>query len=315
MLSPFFLSVEHFGVKFDRGMQLFEFDAMRSPEKEQFPLIGEFCREFCEFVRIPAPEVLWMEPMPYDGHSYMPDFFISNHTKAFGFSNHNPKTSLHPSKKATFSNEVDYEIVSIINNGGSIHSAAEAFCRKVCGLPTSQIVAKYHRALWLPLYYPESLGTIWDTPFYYPRAGYAGRLAEIIGTGRSGGNSGVRPENIRPVEINIAHCLATVSRPFSVLFIPELRTKERKQSPIYRITDQDHCAGIQAATHRLVVEYRGECDVPADLAVLGIEVQDIAYTTGKIVPPTKTNVEAGYNFTNHMNSQLLEVMGATTPDA
>ena len=316
MLSPFFLPVEHFGVKFDRTMQLMEFSAMRSPEKERFPLIGEFCRQHCEFVRIPHPQVLSMDSMPYDGFRYLPDFFISNNTKLWGYSNHNPKTSLHPSKKATFSNEVDYEIVSIINNGGSIHSSAEAFCRKVTGLPSSQIVAKYHRAVWLPLYWPSTLGEIWDTPFWYPKAGYAGKLAEALGTGQVGGNSGVRPDNIRSVEIRLAYCLAQVRTQFSVLFIPELRRRLADntaiQSPIYRITDQDVCSGTGSEVHRLVVEYRGECDVAADLAVLGIVVQDIAYGKGRIVPPTRENVESGYDFSRNMNSGIWEIMNAAT---
>lgn len=307
MLSKFFLPTYHFGLPFDNGMQLFEFSALREPEATRFPLIGDFVRSHIDMVRIPTPQVLYQEPLPYAGIQYLPDYFISNHTKAFAYSNHNPKTSLHPSKKATFSNEVDYEVVSIINNGGSIHAAAESFCRKACGLPTSQILAKYHRALWLPLYFPESLGTDWKTEFWYPKAGYAGAIAEALGTGIVGG---VRPKEIRSVEINLAWCRASVSTPISVLFVPELR-REGIQSPIYRITDQDHCAGIQTPTHRLVVEYRGECDVPADLAVLGIEVQDIAYGKGRIVPPTRANVEVGYNFGNHMNSQVWETMNAT----
>ena len=316
MLSKFFLPTYHFGLPFDNGMQLFEFSAMRSPEKERFPLIGEFCRQHCEFVRIPHPQVLSMDAMPYDGFRYLPDFFISNNTKLWAYSNHNPKTSLHPSKKATFSNEVDYEIVSIINNGGSIHSAAEAFCRKVTGLPSSQIVAKYHRAVWLPLYWPSTLGEIWDTPFWYPKDGYAGRLAEVlanVAAVRGTTNYPTkRTDGLATVELSIAYCLAKVTHPFSVLFIPELRRRLPRnisqQSPIYRITDQDVCAGTGSEVHRLVVEYRGECDVAADLAVLGIEVQDIAYGKGRIVPPTRENVESGYNFSNNLNSQIWELM-------
>ncbi len=308
MLSKFFLPTYHFGVPFDNGMQLLEFSAFREPEKTRFPLIGEFVRQHIEVVRIPHPEVLYFEPLPYSDHHYMPDFFISNHTKAFAYSNGFPKTTLHPHFKSTYSNEIDYEIASILNNGTAMHEFVAGFCRKVCGLPTKKILAKYHRALWLPLYWPETLGTIWETPFFYPRAGYAGKLAEIIGTSRAGGNSGVRPSDIRPVEIRLAYCLATVSRPFSVLFVPELRRTDRSQSPIYRITDQDVCAGTGSEVHRLVVEYRGECDVAADLAVLGITVQDIAYGKGRIVPPTRENVEAGHDFGNHMNAQIWRGM-------
>ena len=306
MLSPFFLPLEHFGVKFDRTMQLMEFSAFREPEKTRFPLIGEFVRQHIDVVRIPHPEVLFQEPLPYDGISYAPDFFISNHTKAFAYSNGFPKTTLHPYFKSTYSNEIDYEITSILNNGTAMHEWNAKFCRKVCGLPTKKILAKYHRALWLPMYWPETLGQNWDTPFYYPKEGYAGALAERIGVIRTAsGNSGI---HVQSVGIDIAYCLATVSRPFSVLFVPELRRTDRSQSPIYRITDQDVCAGTDSEVHRLVVEYRGECDVASDLAVLGITVQDIAYGKGRIVPPTRENVEAGYNFSNNLNSQIWELM-------
>lgn len=305
MLSRFFLPLEHFGVKFDRAMTLYEFDALREPEKTQFPLIGDFVRKHVEMVKIPTPQVLIQEPLPFDRISYMPDFFISNKTRYYLFSKHAYKTSLHPSKKASFRNHTDYEIVSLLNHPGGMHELIEKFCQKVCGLSTANLVAKYHRAVWCPLYWPESLGTDWKTEFWYPRAGYAGRLAELVGT-----NGAKKAEGIRQVEIRLAYCLARVSNQFSVLFVPELRRRlpdhGSQQSPIYRITDQDVCAGTGSETHRLVVEYRGECDVAADLAVLGITVERIAYGTGKIVPPTRENVDAGYDFGRNMNSMLWE---------
>lgn len=307
MISPHFLPVKHFGVNFDRGMCLFEFSALREPEATRFPLIGDFCRQHCEFVRVPTPQVLYQEPLPYQGIRYLPDYFISNQTKAWQFAHHAPKTSLHPSRKAEFTNDIDYEIVSLINHGSGLHANLEQFCQKVCGLSTSQIVAKYHRAVWLPMYWSETLGTDWPTEFFYPKAGYAGALAERLGTAeKQNSASGARPD-IATTELRLAFCLASVRNEFSVLFIPELR-REGQQSPIYRITDQDYCAGIQTPKRRLVVEYRGDCDVAADLAVLGIEVRDIAYGSGRIVPPTRANVEAGYDFGNHMNAQIWRGM-------
>lgn len=299
MLSPFFLPHEALGRKFDKGMTLYEFDALRSPEKEQFPLIGDFVRKHIRMVEIPKPQVVYRDPLPYNGLNYLNDYFIANDTKAFAYSKHAPKTFLHPSRKHEWGNDVDYETVSYLNHPGGMHESFETWCQKVCGFGLNKIVAKYHRALWLPLYHSESLGTIWPTKFHYPAKGYAGALAEVLGT-----EARPRQPAVEYVESRLAYILARTTNPKSVLFVLD------RQTPIYRITDQTTCAGIGDDIHQIVVEFRGDCpNLERDLSKYGITIQALSFGEGRLVPPTRANVDAGYQFNNHMNSQIWEMIG------
>jgi len=305
MLSPFFLPVEHMGHKFDRGCILFEFDAMREPEKTQFPLVGKFVRSKIRMVEIRKPQIVYREPMPFNAVRYMPDYFIANDTKAWLHSHSVPHTYLHPSHKHQWSNDVTYDVVSLINHPRGMHEAFETWCQKLYGFGLDRIVAKYHRAAWLPLYWPESFGTVWPTKFYYPVAGHAGALAEVLGTAPPD------PQSIKPIEsvdTAVAYCLATTvqARSHSVFFVLDRCT------PIYRITDQTACAGWPNEIHRLVVEYREEpASIERDLAAFGYEVTALTVARSRLVPPTRANVEAGYRFDNHLNSQLMEYINAT----
>ena len=303
MLSPFFLPVQHFGQKFDKAMTLYEFDAIRQPEAMLFPKIGDFVRKHLRMVEIPKPQIVVRQPMPYRGLKFMPDYFISNDTKAWIYAQAPSRTSLHPSKKHTWGNDVDYEVVSLINHPRGMHEAFEHWCKKVCGFGLGKIVAKYHRAIWLPLYYPESLGQVWPTKFHYPECGYAGALAEILGTSSKAGSMADF------VSTECAYILAKTSSRHSVLFVLD------DQTPIYRITDQSVCAGAGDGPllHKLVVEYREQpVSLERDLAEYGYEIKSVAIGKGRIVPPTRANVEAGYDFSNNMNAQLMEYIDAET---
>ncbi len=298
MLSQFFLPITHHVVKFDRGSILYEFSAMREPEKTQFPLIEEFVRSKIDVVEIPKPQVVYREPMPFRGLRYMPDYFISNDTKAWLHSHYHTHTSLHPSLKHTWGNDVDYEIVSLINHPKGMHDAFEIWCKKLCGFGLGRIVARYHRAIWLPLYYTESLGTIWPTKFHYPAAGYAGALAEVLGTESGKAKTDAKTS----IEIGLYYVLGRTTRPHSVLFVLD------RETPIYRITNQSVCAGNGSdEIHQFVVESREQpANLEKELAEYGITVQEVAAGKGRIVPPTLENVEAGYNFGDHLNAQLME---------
>ena len=301
MLSPFFLPIEINGYKFDRAMQLYEFDALREPEATQYPLIGKWVRQYIEMVEIPRPEIVDREPLPYTKLRYMPDFLISNHTKAFAYSKHPYKTSLHPSRKNEFG-FIDYEVVSLINHPGSMHDTIEEWCKRVTGMPLSKMVAKHHRAIWAPLFFPESLGTIFPTKFWYPKLGYAGALAEQIGTGIT-----PRVRAKETVEIEVAHAIAySIDHPASVLFVLD------RETSIFRITDQDVCAGTGRTDHRLVIEFRGEENRPnihGELERLGIRCKWVHFSgAAKLAPPTIANVQCGYDFNNNLNSQIMGIM-------
>ena len=279
---------------------LFEFDALREPEATQFPLIGEFVRKHIRMVEIPKPQVVYRDSAPYNGVRYMPDFLISNDTKQFAYSKHAPKTFLHPSKKHEWGNDVDYETVSYLNHPGGMHDAFETWCQKVCGFGLNRIVAKYHRALWLPLYHSESLGTIWPTKFHYPAAGYAGALAEVLGV--ESGKAKVAA--VTTISIGLCFVLGRTTRKDSVLFVLD------RSTPIYRITNQSICSGNGGdEVHQFVVEFREQpANIEKDLSQYGITVEQLALSSGRIVPPTRDNVEAGYDFGNHMNAQLWKII-------
>ena len=112
-----------------------------------------------------------------------------------------------------------------------------------------------------------------------------------------------KPMNAESVELNIAYVLAAPRQHFSVVFIVD-------QSPIYRVTDMDVCAGIDAPLHRLIVEYRGECDIGNELQRLGLaDAKQIAYGSARLQLPTLANVAKGWTPRPHINAQILALMG------
>lgn len=273
MLSKHFQPIEANGCKFDRGMILFEFDAFREPEKTQFAKIGEWVKERIEMVEIPTPQMLWRG-------KFAPDPFIANQLSGV------------PA-------DVDFHETFI-----------EPMCRKISGRSYSEMERKYHRALWLPEYWPETLRARQSlrTPFWYPRCGYAGSIIDCVQQlGKDAGVHGNRPNDSsnETSGISLAFLLAKPRHDFSVLFVVD-------QSPIYRVTDQDVCAGIETEWHRLVVEYQSQdpIGVVHELTRLGLisDVRWVSFHRMKMPIPTITNVLNGWKPAPHMNAQLWEVM-------
>lgn len=295
--------IEHFGRKFDRGMTLFEFDAHREPEATRFREIGEYVKARCEMNEIPQPKML------YEGE-VLPDLYISNQIAglpgkhggdAFGVGSH-------ARNKRKWNDSYSLEVASIENHGEKFHEEyIEPMAWKIAGCSTKDICARYHRGVWLPLYFPETLQarTSLHTPFHYPRAGYAGVVAERMGGG--GGPSerqpSVPPEDIS--DISLAFLTLSPRERFSVLLVVD-------PSPIYRITDMEVCAGIQTPFHRWIVEYRQPCAVMAELQRLGLctGFESCAFGTARLPLPTIKNVRAGWKPKPHINDQLWEIMNA-----
>lgn len=69
------------------------------------------------------------------------------------------KSVLHPThKKEASYDRYDLKSASIANHGKTLHSLIiEPFVEKLLSLPSSVISASFHRVLWLPIYYPETL--------------------------------------------------------------------------------------------------------------------------------------------------------------
>ena len=308
-MIPFLEPVEHFGLRFDRGSILFEFDALREPERTQFPQIGHYLRaRGVEFNEVPTPQMLWRGKL-------WPDIYIANQigasTELFYFAEHVLPPEI---PKAEWANNLPLELVSLWQHGAQFHDAfIEPMCRKISGEHTANIVAKFHRSIWTPIYHAQTLRARQSLPtaFYYPRAGYAGSVRSGIHRGEQPHTEPARtiPDADAPMEgvdIALAYCVAEPLANFSVCFVVD-------DSPIYRVTNQDVCAGTIKPLQRLIVEYRGECDVPAELERLGLaHVEQIAYGSTRLQLPTLANVAAGWTPRPHINNQLWSIINAET---
>ena len=302
MLSPHFQPVDIDGYKFDKGMILYEFIALREPERTQFPQIGEWVKSRIPMNQIPTPQMYWQGRL-------WPDMYIANQLpRAFDVPNYGRLTD-----KRDWPDDFNLQEASLLAHGKEFHELfIEPMCRKITGRGTADIAAKYNRAIWLPLYWPQTLraGQSLPTPFWYPKAGYAGA---ILGDGETvhdrGESAGKRKDGVASFEctdISITFVLAKPRTPFSVLFVVD-------DSPIYRITDMDVCAGIEAPLHRLIVEYRGECAIWHELHRMGLAgAREWAYGSARLQLPTLSNVAAGWTPRPHINAQLWSIINDET---
>ena len=304
-MIPFLEPVEHFGLRFDRGSILFEFDALREPERTQFPQIGHYLRaRGVEFNEVPTPKMLW-------GGKLWPDLFIANQLEAA------PEGwnvgdiwdgQFHPDQKFRWRDSLSLWHASVLNHGEKFHDAfIEPMVRKIAGRASSEIAAKFHRSIWMPIFWPTTLRSRKSIPtkFHYPKHGYAGCVADLVQSGSARAIPRTQPaihKEMDGVAISVAYCLAHPLQTFSVAFIVD-------DSPIYRVTDQEVCAGIDAPLHRLIVEYRGECDVWNELQRLGLaDAKQVAYGSARLQLPTLANVKAGWTPRPHINAQLWEII-------
>lgn len=296
--------VEIDGLKFDKGMCLFEFDALREPEKSRFPKIGEWVKALVPMNEIPTPQMYWQG-------KYWPDLFIANQLDAVPRSWHGAPYFL-PTNKHEWPAHLDLFMASVACHGVEFHEAfIESMCRKITGRSSNEMSAKYHRALWLPLYWEKTLreGASIRTPFWYPRAGYAGAV-DAAGVGsslqraydRDGGKDGTPPERtVAPdaSQITLTFLLAKPRHAFSVLFVVD-------PSPIYRITDMDVCAGIDAEWHRWVVEARD--GAPGFSVPWATEIRALGNKDIRLPLPTIANMRAEWKPTPTINDKLWSAM-------
>jgi hypothetical protein len=202
------------GRPFDGGMVLFEFDSFnREPEPDlrgYDPVRRNDCGRFVDIVRryveirvpmVQVPPLL----MRHDG-GWVPDLIIGNRIDALAMlpeagraamrgelerAAAEPDRTLHAARKhesPAFAT-ADFETVSLRNHGRTFHAAfIEPLCRKILGVATREVPALYHRAAWLPLYWPETLLAVLqgrpsplpETHFHYPAAGNAAALVDAL---------------------------------------------------------------------------------------------------------------------------------------
>lgn len=209
-----FGSVDAGAYRFDPGMVLYEFSAFNtetSPDVMSYDpdvrndcgrftaVVREYIERRLETVTTPAPEMF------VRGRRY-PDVIIGNRLDALRLMDPDDRRaiaddlqmaaaqrrpSLHPSQKTSGPafDHADFTSVSLANHGRAFHDwFVEPLCRKILGVSTGDILARYHRVAWLPLYYPETLRSQFGPEpqrlpapaFHYPIAGTAGALATTL---------------------------------------------------------------------------------------------------------------------------------------
>lgn len=277
MLTVNFSAIEFGGHKFDRGMNLFEFDTIRSDNTADLSSYtgvykdsGRFGFHVEQFIRsqIEVNEVPTLQMM-VNTSDLLHDVCISNY---FG--------------------DIDGERTR--------RMVSETMSRKILGIEYTEIADGYYRAGWLPP--PVLLPTLRPVKFHYPADGYFGALAEKVGISDN-------PKNNIPLDttqINIAYLTGFPSIKSSVLFIV-------KDSPIYRITNQEICAGMRHTVARIVVEFRGVCDIPKELARLGYCYSCVLHgqTSVNLPLPTRSNLTKNPSlFCNSLNDQIIRSLRA-----
>lgn len=200
------------GFGFDLGMVLLEFDSYRD-QKSDIALYNENvlgdAGHFSEAVENYVAR--YVESKRVSGiyvsknQKLVNDYYISNNLTGLSvlFSSEDKdkikielrecvgSTDCHPREKA--SGEVfdglSFHECSVKNHGPTLHREIfEPLTRKVTNLVSDELLAKYHRLFWAPIFYPETLlqslsekeSALKPTEFRYPKKGNIAQLAQGI---------------------------------------------------------------------------------------------------------------------------------------
>ncbi len=200
------------GIKFDPGAISHEFTAFndtglidpasyRSNVRNDW---GRFTKVIENYTRSHIDLVQMQTPMTiYDGQFFQ-DIIMTNRLDVLQhprlkkriqaeteFITSQGENELHPKgkKSNTLYIEKSYYEASVANHGATLHSEIfEPYFQKMSNLSTTGLIALYHRIGWLPLYYPETIASQYntepqnfhDTYFCYPKAGYVGVFGETL---------------------------------------------------------------------------------------------------------------------------------------
>jgi hypothetical protein len=203
-----FATVSFGGIAYDAGMVLHEFTSYHSQSGEEDlysynPAIrndaGRFCNTIRDYVnRYQKTHEIDELKMCVDRHFY-DDLLIANSLsslKQLPFSDKVKEElqylldrplphALHASNKLVSDEFVrsSYQAASLANHGEVFHSRLiENFCKKLLNTGTDNVMAKYHRVPWLPLFYPETLFSyLGDTPQSLPPTVFSYPTGECIG--------------------------------------------------------------------------------------------------------------------------------------
>ena len=213
--APHFRGTIVDGNRFDYGMVFFEFTSFNASQSTDFagyePAIrndsGRFTQAIARYVSslgvaaVPAPTPsMWLFGGSHE------DFLIANRLESLTAVNQSCRNMmaadlepilasadkhLHPSRKASSRSfdSATLEEASLANHGATFHEMfMEPFAGKVLNASTAQLLGRYHRAAWLPLFYPETLARcvagqpskLQPTAFHYPAGGSFGVLVDAL---------------------------------------------------------------------------------------------------------------------------------------
>lgn len=198
-LGGYFAGLQIAGHQFDNGLVLFELDGymaqtaqlstyesnVRNDVGRFLHLVQAWASKYGELHQISMPQMLYQQEWyddvlssnAYHAFSLLP--FAKDALKDFQLV---VKADFHAREKAigkAYKN-LDYQTASITNHGTTMHDALiSPYLKKTLGVKADQVLARYHRIGWLPLYYPETLAASFrgenvplkPTCFHYPKQG------------------------------------------------------------------------------------------------------------------------------------------------
>jgi hypothetical protein len=321
--------------RYDAGMNLLEFTSYREPDSNILTYDPTIRYDFTRFLsqieeyitsKIHCVEVDLVKV--FANKVYANDIIMANSLEIFDKLSEdvilqikrellviidNKDKSLHASQKHIdkdlFLNNSFFS-VSIANHGMTFHELfIEPLCKKIFNISSKDFPALFHRLIWLPLYYPETLldairGDInlVNAKFHYPSEGHFSSIVDVLSEKIATiENISILDENIIDIdyeknftistnigkletakliwgsdlssllksfnfdlnEINfdkasltLAFCRIknnSITKKFSVLYNLD------NSSLLYRITNQESCAGITNSEYnRIVVEFNSD---------------------------------------------------------
>jgi hypothetical protein len=145
---------------------------------------SRWMREQVELRRVPTPTCL------LDG-KVVPDHLLSNRLEALAGADapealprSDPRHPSHKSEPGAY-DTLSYAEAATLNHGAALHERfIEPFVRKLLGVSSDSFLARYHRAAWVPLFYPETLAKavrgepagLAEYPFWTTPNGFVGQL-------------------------------------------------------------------------------------------------------------------------------------------
>jgi hypothetical protein len=199
-LGGHFAGLQVGGHAYDLGMVLLEklpstelgarLATYRSDVRNDWTRFGDLAANWLDeqlpLQRAPTPQCL------VDSRRW-PDYLIANRLDAFVNAGMDVPDFLdrsdprHASQKNLGSvyDSVSYAEAARLNHGKAIHDHyVEPFVRKLLNVSSAELLARYHRAAWVPLFYPETLTAavrnekpdLREYPFWATSAGHVGSL-------------------------------------------------------------------------------------------------------------------------------------------